>query len=306
MKIGIDVAKWNEITDYQKVKDSGVEFAITKVINKGNTADSRLKTHIEGFKRVGIPCNMGYTYSYANTISKAIIAANAFVENAEPLGIDCMWLDLEDATMQNLGQSIVNIIDTYKNVATANGMKFGIYTYYYYYNKYLLPYIPYLKNIPFWIARYPNMLDKKISDGVPETTKFPSGIDIEGWQYSSKGKIDGINGYTDIDVWYNDQAFVSNTSIKIITTDFNPFTEPTVNCRIGTTGNDADWVLWYLWRFGKLLDSNGNPDASQIDSHYTNSTAKIVKEVQKELGFTGKNIDGIVGPKTRALFKKLA
>jgi GH25 family lysozyme M1 (1,4-beta-N-acetylmuramidase) len=298
---GIDVAKWNAITDYAAVKKAGVEFAITKVINKSNTNDSLLYTHIKGFKAAGIPCNMGYTYSYADTTAKAATAATAFVKYAKDVGIDFMWLDLEDTCMRGLGQKLVNIIKEYYAIANAGGLDFGIYTYASYYTSYIKPYISQLNGIPFWIARYPSTKEMKITDSVPDTKNLPTGISISGWQYSSKGKINGIKGYTDLDVWYENKTI--KTIATTITADNNPFTEPTNDCKIGTLGNDANWVLWYLWRFGKLLDSKGNPDSTQIDGHYTLTTAAIVKEVQKQLGLTS---DGIVGIKTRAVFKKLA
>jgi peptidoglycan hydrolase-like protein with peptidoglycan-binding domain len=103
-----------------------------------------------------------------------------------------------------------------------------------------------------------------------------------------------------LNVWYEGNAQTNDIPITI---DCNPFTEPVSNCKVGTLGNDANWVLWYMWRFGKLLDDNGAPDASKINSLYSKETASIVKEVQKLLGL---KTDGIVGTKTRALFKKLA
>jgi hypothetical protein len=213
-----------------------------------------------------------------------------------------MWLDLEDTCMRGLGQKLVNIIKEYYAIANAGGLNFGIYTYASYYNSYIKPYISQLSGIPFWIARYPSSTQvMKISDSVPDTKNLPTGISISGWQYSSKGVINGIKGYTDLDVWYEDKAI--KTATTNITADNNPFTEPTANVKVGTLGNDANWVLWYLWRFGKLLDSKGNPDSTQIDGHYTLTTAAIVKEVQKQLGLTS---DGIVGTKTRAVFKKIA
>ena len=36
----------------------------------------------------------------------------------------------------------------------------------------------------------------------------------------------------------------------------NPYTEPTVNVKRGTTGEGARWVQWCLWRFG-LLEQSG-------------------------------------------------
>jgi peptidoglycan hydrolase-like protein with peptidoglycan-binding domain len=180
-------------------------------------------------------------------------------------------------------------------------MAFGIYTYSDYYNRYIKPYINQLKDIPFWIARYPSATkEMSLTDSVPDKSNLPSGIDISGWQYSSKGKVDGITGYVDLNVWYENNTISVDTTT--ITADKNPFTEPTVNCTVGTLGNDANWCLWYLWRFG-YLTTNGQPDSTLINGVYGKDTAEIVKTVQKLLGLTA---DGIVGKQTRSVFKKLA
>lgn len=297
---GIDVAKWNEITDYNAVRRSGVEFAIVKVINASNSPDGLLDTHIRGFKAAGISCSMGYTYSYANSATKAAKAAQAFVDTAKPAGINYMWLDLEDACMKGLGHILVDVINIYRTMAHNNGLKFGIYTYSSFYNTYIKGYMGELADIPFWIARYPSTKDMTLDSPIPDASCLPSGLPISGWQYSSKGIVDGVKGYTDLNTWYDGNAL---TNTATVTPEYNPFAEPVSNCRVGTLGNDANWVLWYLWRFGKLLDSYGNPDATQIDGLYSNMTSEIVKDVQSELALVP---DGIVGKITRAAFKKLA
>jgi GH25 family lysozyme M1 (1,4-beta-N-acetylmuramidase) len=299
---GIDVSHWNEITDYKAVKNAGVQFAIVKVNNTSATADKKLYTHIDGFKSAGIACNMGYSYCYANTKDKAILASNGFVALAKQVGIDYMWLDLEDAVVQNLGSTLIDIINVYKSVAETNGLKFGIYTYSYFYNAFLKPYLSELQHIPFWIARYPNQLEQSITGSMPTTASLPKDVIVSGWQYSSKGVVNGIKGYVDLNVWYSDDTVSDGTYIEI-STDHNPFTEPTTDCTVGTLGNNANWVLWYLWRFGKLTDKYGNPDSTLINGTYTKQTAEIVKDVQSLLGLT---VDGIVGNQTRSIWKKLA
>jgi peptidoglycan hydrolase-like protein with peptidoglycan-binding domain len=256
--------------------------------------------YVAGFKSAGIQCCMGYTYSYANTEAKATVAANAFVKYAKELAINHMWLDLEDTCMRGLGNKLVTIISVYKTIAGNNGMHFGIYTYSDYYNRYIKPYISRLKDIPFWIARYPSTKNMAISDSVPDKSNLPVGIDISGWQYSNKGRINGIQGYVDLNVWYENKTVTTDTTT--ITADSNPFPEPTIDCKIGTLGNDANWCLWYLWRFG-YLTTNGQPDSTLINNIYSNDTSEIVKTVQKLLGLKA---DGIVGRQTRSVFKKLA
>ena len=125
-------------------------------------------------------------------------------------------------------------------------------------------------------------------------------MEIAGWQYSSKGIINGIDGYVDLNAWYNKEPF-ENTE-REIPTEYNPFTEPTGNVAIGKIGNDTSWVQWYLWRFGKLTDSRGQADSSKINGIFDAATAQKVKEVQNLLGLTA---DGIVGKITRSAWKKI-
>ena len=61
MKKGIDLAKWNKVTDYLSVRNAGVQFAIIKVINSQNKPDSRFHEHVSGMLGAGIPIIGGYT-----------------------------------------------------------------------------------------------------------------------------------------------------------------------------------------------------------------------------------------------------
>ena len=297
---GCDFAKWIPIKDYDKVRRAGVEFAILKVINGSNQPDSRFYEHVSGLNSAGVPIIGGYTYSYANTVEKAQKAADAFIEVGKPKGINTMWLDLEDNAVKGLGSNIIKIINVYKMFAESASMNFGIYTGASYYNPYLKPYAKEIAGIPIWWARYPSLKDFTISADVPDSKYLPKDIAISGWQYSSKGRIDGINGYVDMNVWYDKEPFEKTT--HEIPIEYNPFTEPVSNVTVGKTGNDANWVLWYLWRFGKLTDSKGQPDMTQINGIFDEGTEEKVKEVQAVLGLVP---DGIVGKITRSVWKKI-
>ena len=76
-------------------------------------------------------------------------------------------------------------------------------------------------------------------------------------------------------------------------TNNNPYTEPTVNVKRGTTGEGARWVQWCLWRFG-LLDKTG------IDGVIGSKSEAAIKTAQERLGLA---VDGIVGKNTRKRFK---
>lgn len=83
----------------------------------------------------------------------------------------------------------------------------------------------------------------------------------------------------------------------------NPFTEPYKDVARGTTGNDAGWVQWYLWRFGLFADKNGNADATQIDKKFGAGTQAAVIEAQKRLNMP---ITGVVTKADRDVWKLLA
>lgn len=127
----------------------------------------------------------------------------------------------------------------------------------------------------------------------PDTKYLPTGIDIVGWQYTSKGIIPDASGYVDLNVWYRDEP-IQNTKYEIAV-QHNPFTEPTSNVKIGKTGNDAMWVQWYLWRFGLL-------QKGEIDGVIGKKSDAGISEAQRRLGLA---VDGIVGKVTRTTWKKI-
>lgn len=292
-KKGIDIAKWNKITNYQSVKNAGVEFAIVKVINASNKPDGRFHDHVAGCNSVGLPIIAGYTYSYANTEDKARKAADAFAEIGAPKGIGTMVLDLEDKSMMGLGSKILKIIDIYRQTAQAAGMDFLIYTGAQYYNPCLKSFAREIADIPIWWARYPLFKEFTPTTPIPDAKYLPSGIDVVGWQYTSKGVIPGASGYVDLNAWYRDEP-MENLSCEI-TVQYNPFIEPTANVKIGKTGNDATWVQWYLWRFGLIKKE-------EIDGIIGQKSDACIREAQRRLGLA---VDGIVGKASRALWKKI-
>jgi len=290
---GIDIAKWNKVSNYKSVKGAGVQFAILKVIGSSNKPDSRFYEHVAGCNSVGLPVIAGYTYSYANTENKAKKAADAFVEVGAPKGIDTMALDLEDKSMMGLGSKIVPIINIYRDTARAANMDFMIYTGASYYNPCLKPYIREIADIPIWWARYPISKEFTPTDTVPDSKYLPTGISVVGWQYTSKGVIPGASGYVDLNDWYKDESMQNDKyEISVV---HNPFTEPTANVKIGKTGNDAMWVQWYLWRFGLLKKE-------EIDGIIGKASDAAIREAQRRLGLA---VDGIVGKTSRALWKKI-
>lgn len=207
---GIDVAKWNVVKDYKKLKENGIDFAIVKVINKSNEADGGFNRHLEGFASADIPIIAGYNYSYATTEIMAITAANAWLKVAKGL-IPMCFLDIEDKIQKALPkQTLVKIIKAYQKVIEAAGVKFGIYCN-----------LDWYKNVidtssldcPFWIAKY-----GKNTGTYNESDKPSIHHVMYGWQYSSKCQMEGIEGDVDINEWYVDieaDDTIKNSGIKV-------------------------------------------------------------------------------------------
>lgn len=203
MRKGIDVSGWNVVTDYAAAAADNVEFAILKIIRKDLEPDKLFETHWAGFTAAGTPIPGVYNYTYATHEQKYRSDARRVVEVLAGRKAK-VWLDVEDATLRGLGVELINGIKAYAEVIQAAGLEFGVYTYVSFYNSYLKPYadmLPY----SFWIARYPSS-ENMDNDIDPDLTKCPEiGKKVEGWQYSSKGQVQGINGCVDLNVWYEDE-----------------------------------------------------------------------------------------------------
>lgn len=301
--LGVDLAQWNPVSDMTKAKAAGLEFAILKVINKSNNPEKAYKSNLAKCQAAGVPVIAGYTYSYASTVKKAKVAAYAFIKEAAG-DIDTMVLDLEDVTMTGLGHRIVDIIRTYESFAKQAGLKFIIYTGASYYNPCLKAFADEIADIPIWWARYPSTANKTLSSKLPDMKYLPAIPNtLLGWQYSSKGAVPGIEGYVDLNAWYVDIGGIGNIAADELTADadYNKYMEPTTLIKLGSTGEGAKWVQWFLWRFGLLTDANGAPDESRITGTIDSDCVLAIKESQKRLGVP---TDGIVGPVTRAVYKK--
>ena len=192
---GIDVSAYQGIIDWSAVKNDGMEFAILKIIRKDLNRDKQFEANWKGANDNHVIVQGVYNYTYATTVSKARTDAKKVLEILN--GRKAMvWLDVEDECLKNLKGTLVNIINAYGEVIQSAGLRFGVYTGQFYYNNYIKPYgeIHY----PFWLARYGN------NTGEMDLKYKPTLSGMIGWQYTSKGRVNGIQGNVDMDVWYED------------------------------------------------------------------------------------------------------
>lgn len=191
---GIDVSSWQGKPDWAKVSNSGVKFAILRIHQKSGI-DASFEHNYKGCKSNGILIG-GYKYSYALTPAQAIDEAENVISVLGGRGLDFpVFYDLEWSQQRSLGkQAIENIAVAFLTRIKKAGYKAGIYCNLDWYNNVLSDA---LKQYDCWIARYP-----ADDNGTVQTRLKPSvGV---GRQYSSKGKVPGISGNVDMDVFYKD------------------------------------------------------------------------------------------------------
>lgn len=201
MKKGIDVAKWNGTIDWKKVKASGTQFAVLKVINKQGRTEESFEKNYAGTMAQRIPVDV-YNYSYATSIQKATQDANAVLAHIKGKNVGYVWMDVEDKIQMGLAMTLIDMINAYQSIIERAGYKFGVYTGLYFYNTYIKPYRSSV-HCPFWIARYPSgaVMDMTME---PRKDKKPviSPHELLGWQYTSSGRVDGIQGNVDLNIRY--------------------------------------------------------------------------------------------------------
>lgn len=191
---GIDVSSYQGKPDWAKVAKAGYKFAILRVHQKSGI-DSSFEYNYKNCRTNGLLVG-GYKYSYALTPAQAIGEAEAVIEVLNGRGMDFpIFYDLEWNQQRNLGkQAIENIAVAFLARIKKAGYKVGIYCNLDWYNNVLSDT---LKQYDCWIARYP----ANDNGSVQERLRPTVGV---GWQYSSKGKVDGINGNVDMNVFCKD------------------------------------------------------------------------------------------------------
>lgn len=196
----IDVSGYQGIIDWKKVKASGVNAAILKVIRKDLNPDKQFENNWQGCSAAGVPVVGVYNYSYASTPAKARTDAERVVSILSGRKVK-VWLDVEDEVQRRLGRLLVDIIKTYQAVIEGAGLEFGVYTGISFYNSYIKQYSD-LINCYFWIARYPSSKKMSVSSMPSEGKKPVIRHIMEGWQFTSKAAVLGISGDVDMSLWY--------------------------------------------------------------------------------------------------------
>lgn len=195
---GIDVSKHQGEIDWAKVAADGVEFAFIRVGNRGYGSgaiveDPQFEANVVGAISNNIKVGV-YFFSQAVTVEEAKEEAEFVLNKIAPYRITCpVVLDVEKVADD---QARMNLIS--KEERTANTIAFleaieaaGYKTMLYHNMEMgtLMMDMTQLEKYEKWLAYY--------------NKEFYYPYDFSIWQYSDKGKVDGINGNVDMNISFH-------------------------------------------------------------------------------------------------------
>lgn len=256
---GLDVSKWNDDLDWQKIKDAGFTYVIIRAGSSYNpstkkydipTEDYMFKKHLEGATKAGLKVG-AYYFSYAATVSEAEIEAEKCLYILEPYKDNIsypIFFDYEyhskEIALSKKGVKVTkplvsNMASTFLNKIESNGYISGIYTNRDFGDTYFTEDLLYNNNL--WIAQY--------SSNCTYTRPYNM------WQFTETGKIDGISGKFDMNYTYLKFTVPESNNINYSTIDninLQKYTgkevKPTVNVNLNgkTLTLDKDYTISYF------------------------------------------------------------
>ena len=189
MMKGIDVSVHNGTIDWQKVKDTGIDFAILRA-GYGrfeSQKDTKFEDNYAGAKAVGMPIG-AYWYSYATTPDEAKQEAEVCISILNGKQFEYpIFFDLEEKSALNTGKENCSAMVKAFCDALENA---GYYAGFYMSRSPLTTHITeeVQKRYALWVAEWNSTLNYSGSVGL--------------WQFSSRGFVNGITGNVDLDVGY--------------------------------------------------------------------------------------------------------
>lgn len=196
---GIDVSSYQGSIDWKKVADSGIDFAMMRLMtgtSSSTTRDTSFKDNYNAARDNGIKIGV-YRYSYAYTRTKARQEAENAINALNGRKLDYpIVMDMEDSSIlskTNSNQRRSEIILAFKEVVEDAGYEFALYANTTWLNNYLD--MDMLKDVDIWVARW-------------RSPEYGHGYKGKGnvtmWQYSSTGRVNGISGNVDLNISYKD------------------------------------------------------------------------------------------------------
>ena len=194
---GVDVSAFQGTIDWEKVAASGIKFAMVRLGYRGYGKAGRMvedeyaKINLEGAKEAGLQVG-AYFFSQALSIEEADEEIEFMMNILGDFPLDMpIILDWEQITVEGSrttrmdARTLTDIQLHFCKTVTEMGYQPMIY--FNWYQSTRLMYLHELEEYPFWLALYQDRMT------------YP--YRVEMWQYTDKGRVPGIAGDVDINVY---------------------------------------------------------------------------------------------------------
>ena len=193
---GIDVSAYQKEIDWEKVKASGIDFAIIRLGFRGYGEEGKLvedemaQTNLQNATEAGLPIG-AYFFSQALSIKEAdeeikyMLEILGDYELQMPIILD--W-EIPTDTARTANMDARTLTDIQKHFCSRMTEKgYQPMVYFNWHQASNLMYLSELEDYPFWLALYRDRMT------------FP--FKVEMWQYTDKGRVPGIDADVDINVY---------------------------------------------------------------------------------------------------------
>ena len=212
---GIDVSDWQGYIDYSEVRNAGIEIVYIKASQGNSIVDQYFRINYNNAKANGLKVGL-YHFLTAKTVQEAENQAQYFASSISGTSPDCK-LAMDFEVFGDLTSSQINEISFafLRRVQELTGKEVIVYSDASNARNTFSQDIA--NTYPLWVAEY----------GVssPDTGNWNS---YEGFQYSDKGRIAGISGFTDLDIFTNSIFLSSPNNISTPQNSVNQFRTYTV------------------------------------------------------------------------------
>lgn len=180
---GIDISSHNGVVDFAKLKKAGIEFVFIKASEGTDFLDRKFAANIDSASAHGIPAGAYHFFRYdKDGVAQAKNLYSALEGRIPKLGV---VIDVEDAGNPYEGepsQVVANLTEMIEYL-NLKGLPVMFYSNKDGYNQFLRKDFT---GIPLWICSF---------------NDNPIDAEWRFWQYNHNGKIDGIKGNVDLNVF---------------------------------------------------------------------------------------------------------
>ncbi len=192
--ICVDVSRWQEDIDWEKLKAAGIDYVMIRAAFRGTglsgklVKDSCVDQHYAGAKAAGLKVGF-YFFSQANSVEEAKEEARFLLDIVKDWDVDlpltCDWEYFSKSETPRVHgmttRQITDCIKAFCDTVQAEGYLPMVYL-----SEKSNVFLEELASYGLWYADYKDYL----------STAFR----VDMWQYSFSGKVDGISGNVDMNV----------------------------------------------------------------------------------------------------------